>query len=515
MRREIFQRTTRNVGVVAALVLAVASNATPTSGAPRPAGSWPYSNANLANTRVASGSLINSADVKTLRQVWSFTLTGAAAKPVDHLGTFAANPIVVNGTVYLQDLRCNVYALSLATGRLLWEYRVNRPEKSGPGPNGVAVVGGTVYGTSPRAVFALRAATGERIWVSSHLLTRGEGTFGIQPQVASGRVYLATQYGSGPGGGVLMALRATNGAKLWTFNTVAHRDPGVKAVGLGSGGAWETPLVSANGTVTFGTGNPYQSAASAIADPSAQLYTDSEVTVNGATGRLLWYYQGVANDFLDHDMQASPIAARVGPTNVIVGGGKMGYVYEMNAATGHLIWKTPVGRHNGHDNDSLKALHHHLKLKTPVTIWPGSLGGILTDMALADNTVYVTTVDLATTITTLTAPLGNITGRPSGEVEALNLATGRVEWDTKVKGIPVGAATVSNNLVLTTLFQGTLVALNRTSGAVVYQKRLANSTNSPIAVAGATIIVPAGGPKALGQNGVSQIDAYAVTPVKG
>ncbi|HEY1624573.1 MAG TPA: hypothetical protein VGG16_12310 [Streptosporangiaceae bacterium] len=36
--------------------------------APRPAGSWPYPNGDLANTRVAAGSVISSANVSRLRQ---------------------------------------------------------------------------------------------------------------------------------------------------------------------------------------------------------------------------------------------------------------------------------------------------------------------------------------------------------------------------------------------------------------------------------------------------------------
>jgi glucose dehydrogenase len=49
--------------------------------------------------------------------------------------------------------------------------------------------------------------------------------------------------------------------------------------------------------VTFGIGNPYHSAAQAIDQPGAQLYTDSEVNLDAAAGKLRWYYQGVANDF--------------------------------------------------------------------------------------------------------------------------------------------------------------------------------------------------------------------------
>jgi outer membrane protein assembly factor BamB len=58
----------------------------------------------------------------------------------------------------------------------------------------------------------------------------------------------------------------------------------------------------------------------------------------------------------------------------------------------------------------------------------------------------------------------------------------------------LGAATVSNNLLFTTLYQGVLVALNRDTGAVVYRRRLPTSTNAPIAVAGNTLLVPTGGP---------------------
>jgi alcohol dehydrogenase (cytochrome c) len=235
--------------------------------------SWSYPNADLANTRDARGSTISSSNVSRLVQAWTFKLTGGAVKGVYPYGALTAAPIVRDGVVYLQDLDSNVYAIALATGKLEWEYQCNQPEKSGPGPNGVAVVDGTVYGLTPTTAFALNAATGNQVWANRHLLGSGQGTFGIQPQVADGRVYLASQYGSGPGGGVLLALNASNGAELWKFNTVVGADPGVRSLGVGAGGAWETPLVGRNGSVTYGIGNPYQTPASAMAHPTAQLYT--------------------------------------------------------------------------------------------------------------------------------------------------------------------------------------------------------------------------------------------------
>jgi alcohol dehydrogenase (cytochrome c) len=245
-------------------------------------------------------STISSTNVAELKPAWTFKLTGAAAAGVgsfkNYAGSLAANPVVQDGVVYLQDLDSNVYALDLASGKLRWEYAVNLPEKSGPGPNGVAVVNGA----TPTSVFALNAATGHKILINNNLHNSGQGTFGIQPQVVDGRVYLASQYGKGPGGGVLLALSASNGELPWKFKTILSRDPGVQTVGVGSGGAWEAPLVGSDGSVTFGIGNPYQTPAAAIANQ--QLYTDSDVNLDAATGKLRWYYQGVPNDFKDYDM---------------------------------------------------------------------------------------------------------------------------------------------------------------------------------------------------------------------
>jgi outer membrane protein assembly factor BamB len=479
--------------------------------APKPAGSWPYPNGDLANTRVAAGSVISSANGSGLRQAWSFKLTGSAVHAAPTYGSLAAAPVVTNGVVYMQDLNANVYALSLATGKLKWEFQVNSPEKSGPGPDGVAVVGGTVYGDTSTTVFALNASTGKTVWTSKNLLSSGEGYFEIQPQVAGGRVYLASAYGLARGGGVLMALSAATGRLLWRFNTLVSVDKAANGVGVGSGGAWETPLVGSDGSVTFGIGNPYQSAATAIADPSAQLYTDSDVNLDAATGKLRWYYQGLGNDFMDHDMQSSPIAATVNGAPAIIGSGKLGVVFAMNASTGKLIWKTPVGEHSRSDGYSAEALDHTLKLTAPYRILPGSLGGVLTDMSMAGGSVYVATVDLPFTVPKMSYPLGIPDGNGTGEIVALNLATGRVEWDTKVPAMPFGATTVSNDLVFTTLYNGVLVAMNRSTGAIVYRHSLPASTNAPIAIAGNAIVVPAGGSTVFGAKGGSpQVVTYTV-----
>jgi len=190
----------------------------------------------------------------------------------------------------------------------------------------------------------------------------------------------------------------------------------------------------------------------------------------------------------------------------------VGYVYALNAQSGALLWKKPVGEHNGHDNDSVLALSHQLTITYPYTVAPGSLGGILSSMAVADGSVYVDTIDLPITFTGPKSADGDKAGGPeAGEIEALSLATGKVEWDTKVATLPLGAATVSNDLLITTLYTGALIALNRDTGAIVYQHQLPTSANAPIAVFGNTVLVPAGGPKTSSSGGGHpQLVAYTV-----
>ncbi|MDQ2812864.1 MAG: PQQ-binding-like beta-propeller repeat protein [Actinomycetota bacterium] len=479
------------------------------SRAAEPAGSWLYANGDLGNTRDAAGATISSANVTGLQQAWTFKLPASLVTSGPGFGSLAATPIVAHGVVYLQDLGNNVYALALATGKLQWEYQVSSKIVGG-GPNGVALAGGVLYGDTASTVFALSATTGKTIWADQDLLSDDQGTFGIQPLVANGRVYLASSIGTGPTGGILLALNAATGQLAWKFNTVVPARNGA-ATPYGSGGAWETPLPGSDGSVTFGTGNPYQSAAEAIARPSPWLYTDSVVNLDAATGKLRWYYQGVTNDFMDHDMQTSPIAATIDGQPAVIGSGKMGVVYAMNASTGKLLWKTPVGAHSTSDSYPLEAMEHKLTLTAPYTILPGSLGGVLSNLALAGNTVYVATVDQRFTLTKMSYPLGGKDGRGAGEIEALNLTTGKVEWDTKVPAYPLGAATVSNDLLFTTLYTGVLIALDRTTGAVVYQHKLPTSANAPIAIAGNSILVPAGGPNLWGPKGGSpQLVVYTV-----
>jgi outer membrane protein assembly factor BamB len=168
------------------LIAAACSSGSPSSQPSQSsaAAEWPHANHDFANTRVASGSSISSSNVNQLGVDWTFGVSGASA-----YGSLATSPIVVGGTVYLQDLKSNVYAIDLRTGKLEWQKLF---DAENVGPNGPAFDNGTLFVTSDmHTVGALDAKTGEEVW-SKRIAP--PATQGITQQLTAraGTVYMST-----------------------------------------------------------------------------------------------------------------------------------------------------------------------------------------------------------------------------------------------------------------------------------------------------------------------------------
>ena len=436
---------------------------------------WPAPNGNLYNTRVGH-STITSANVAKLKIAWTVPLRGKGFSGVD-----VANPVIANGIAYLQDGASNVMAVRIASGQVLWKHQYNSADY---GPNGVTIANGRIYGVTQSGVFALDAQTGRQDWYDTQLGPKAN--FDIAPQVANGKVFVASAITVG--GGIVYALDANTGATLWSFQTVV--DPVGQKLAATAGGAWDPVLIGPDNSLYVGTGNPYLTLQQAEKTPSRELYTDSIVKLNQSTGKLEWYYQAFPDDFHDWDLQISPIyTTTAGGRPVVVAAGKGGVVFAFDAASGQLLWKTSVGTHNGHDNDDQQALEGTLQMTAPYTLLPGEAGGVETDMAAADGVVYVPVVNVATTYASATSSTGTpdfTTG--TGDLVALDLATGKALWTTALPAPALGGATVANDLVFTSTLFGAVVALSRQNGSIVWRAQLPSASNAPLAIAGNTLL---------------------------
>jgi outer membrane protein assembly factor BamB len=498
----------------AATTQATTTSSTSTTAAPAAstavAAGWTEPNGNLAGTRDVHSS-INSSNASKLSVAWKVPITGKGGP----YGNFSTNPVVVNGVAYFQDMSSGVYAVNMGSGKLLWHTKMNSLSE---GPNGVSVTDGKVYGGTADKAFALSASTGEQLWSKKLTRNGGEG-IDMAPVVNNGTLYVSTVPGnakafySGNGVAVLWAMDAATGKMKWKWNEVPYSLWGNKKVNSG-GGQWQAPTFDAQGHLFLEVANPAPWAgdkgypgkktyANGESYPTKALYTDSVVELNPATGKMMWYYQLTPHDIHDWDLNNQALITTVNGKETIISAGKGGIAIANDAKTGKLLWKTPVGNHNGHDNDGLITEHSPTgngKMKqTPYTLYPAIIGGVETPYATDGTTAFFPDITYPAKIINQ-AKLGPLPVSGPGRMVAVDQATGKVKWQHNFVHASYGSATVSNDLVWTTTFDGILWALNKDTGAVVWHTKLPAGTNAGLAIDGDYVVLGTGYPQAKNQK---------------
>ncbi len=499
--------------------LATHASATPASSASGDSsdraatGTWALPGGNLQNTRNVASS-IDSANVRTLGVAWCVPIEASSAGVTDG---YATTPVVVHGVVYTQDLKSNVMAIRLATGQVLWTHNYDSPNG---GPDGVNVVGGVVYTATNHAAVALSATTGKQLWSRTLIGNNHEG-IDMAPGYDDGTVYVSTvpvnptvgEY-LGGGKGVLWALNARTGTPRWSWDEVQNLW-GKPALNSG-GGLWYPPSFDRAGDIYLGVANPGPIASDGwppgypwgTSRPGPDLYTDSVVKLS-PQGNLVWHYQLTPHDLFDWDLQNSPVLTTAHGKSVVIDGGKAGILIELNAKTGKLLWKRPVGVHNGQDNDGLITEQatptSHIPLPSRFTLEPGPFGGVLTPLATNGSTTFAAINDLAVPITSKGLGESATTfyasvAKAHGEMVAVNQDTGTLEWDDKLPSSPDGAAAVTNNVVFTSTLNGHLYAFNASTGKILVNRSLSAETNAPVTIDGDYVLVGAGAPLSKSQH---------------
>jgi outer membrane protein assembly factor BamB len=488
------------------------------------AGGFPAPHANYSNTREVVGGSLNAGNLSTLKEAWSVPLTGQST-----FGVFSSNPVVSTDTVYLQDISSNVIAVDKATGKVKWQHKFDAPTT---GPNGVAFGDGVVVGGTATSAFALDAATGDLKWEKKLLRQPSEGV-DMAPLVWNGMVIISTVPGAslsnfygGGGKGIVHALDLQTGETKWTFDTTTDNLWGNPTVNTG-GGLWHTPSVDDEGNIYMAVANPgpwpgtkqYPNGSSR---QGKNLYTNSLVVLDGNTGELKWYWQALPHDLRDWDLHLGPILTDFTidgqETPVVVLSGKLGTVYVLNRDTHKLIWKKDVGLHtpeagaaDGDGTPDQDGPNRNAPFTTfPVTVYPGWLGGVETAMAVSDGVIYVPVNNLCS----IYEKQANFTegsklcdfSTSSGELVALDGATGDQLWKADLDTQNYGGATVVNDAVITVDFNGVIHAYNKKDGTEVWTQKLPAQSNSTPAVTEDMVIQGAGYAAAKGQK--AEVVAY-------
>jgi PQQ-dependent dehydrogenase (methanol/ethanol family) len=500
-----------------------------------------HSNANYANSRYYAAKQITTANVGSLRPAFTFQ--------TEVLESMETAPIVVDGTMYITTSYNHVYAIDPVTGKQKWHYK----HKMGPvttyccGPNnrGVAISGGHVFmGTLDAKLVALDAKTGKLVWDTQIADPELGYSETMAPVAVNGRILIGTNGGEYGIRGFVKSFDAKDGKLQWTFHTIPekghegvwaendasgrnmHRDIAAEKAQLAKhggdfyktlgGGVWMAPAVDLeSNTAFFVVGNPSPDLYGAER-PGDNLYTDSIVAVDLNTGKYKWHYQYVAHDVWDVD-SVSPVILTEAKgkdgkmVKVAIHGGKTGFVYVHDRATGELIrLSEPMVPIDG---------MWTLPTKEGAKMMLGANGGVeWSPMAINPETRLVYAANLIQPMTyhveASKYPGGKLwlggafktipSEKQSGRLSAVNLDTGKVAWkfDTDEPLIG-GVLATAGGLVFNGEANGLFRAFDAKNGKKLWEYQTGAGVNAP------AVSYTVGGKQyiAVAAGGNNQIDA--------
>jgi glucose dehydrogenase len=355
-----------NVNVFSSAMLSfllVQSGTTQQKSAAAGNGDWPMYRHDYAGTGYSSLSQINTGNVSSLRQAWTFGLQSDAPAdpPARGRGGGAgalnsqATPIVVSGVMYLPTAN-RIVAVESETGKEIWSYRLSG---GAPSRRGVAYWAGQGV-DPPRIIFTagsrLIALDAQKGTIVAGFGKDGEVDLGIPynsvPGIYRNVVVVGANTPQGTSGGIgnPRAFDVRTGAKLWEFSSVPQ--PGSVGHDTWEGDSWKGRL-GVNVWPFYFTldeqrGLLYLPLASPIGGfyggdrKGANLFGNSVVAVDIETGTYKWHFQTIHHDIWDHDPPAPP-----GLFEVVQNGRtipalalttKSGYMYILNRETGQPVF---------------------------------------------------------------------------------------------------------------------------------------------------------------------------------
>ncbi len=423
--------------------------------ADRPA-EWLTYAGSYAGQRYSRLEAINRDNVGQLHVAWVRQLLSKDGRRLE------VSPIVRGSTMYVTALPSVVYALDAVTGRVLWTYKheiSSRLALCCEGNRGVAVLGSRiVFGTMDAHLIALDANTGKLLWDVTIADSSKGYAITAAPLAVRDMIVTGVAGGDFATRGFLDAYDAATGKRRWRFYTVpAPGEPGGETWDSGSyrtggGPTWMTGSFDPeSGLLYWGVGNPNPDFFGDIRKGD-NLYTDSVVALEAATGRLRWHFQFTPHDVHDWDSAQTPVLVDdvVGypQRKLLAWPNRNGFYYLLDRITGQFLLGTPFIRQNWADgldgNGRPRVRASSIPTREGVLVYPQS-SGATSWWASSYNPqlqlIYIPTVDVGS-IVTASGPGNPAAGEARGgsveepepnealvpAVEALDVGTGHMLW---------------------------------------------------------------------------------------
>lgn len=453
---------------------------------------------------------INKDNVEYLQLAWAWTLAPGMQEPT---------PIVHDGVMFVaQEGGAVLHALDAATGDLIWEYRRGNPERiyeqaaavDASAVRTVSLYGDNVYlATGDAAVVALDAATGQVVWETAAANWEDGYYISGGTMIIDGKVITGT-VGCFPLSAercAIVAHDADNGEELWrTYTVPGSGDEGgdtwddLPLESRRGGTAWIAPSYDPElNLIYIGTGQPYPWSRISRGSDGDNLYTNSTLALDPATGEVVWYFQYVPGDDwdLDEAYEHVLVDAEIDgeERKLLLTAGKRGILYTLDRTNGEFVRFQETVYQNtitvdpetgeGIPNEELFAT-----LDGPKLVCPYALGGkdwqTMAYSPLTD-TIYMpvnhTCQDIVA-VEIVPDQEGIQTGasfrvRPSpetdqiGQIDAFNVSTGEQVWQQQQRAAWTGSMMATGGgLVFASDINRRLVAFDDETGEVLWETRL-------------------------------------------
>jgi quinoprotein glucose dehydrogenase len=291
---------------------------------------WPVYGHDAGGARFSPLKQITAENVGKLRRAWTYH-TGDS-------GSFETTPIVVDHVMYLSTQSQKIVALEPETGKEIWKFdpksRVRELRGVSYWPGDKETRPRIVFGTEDGRLIALEAKTGQparsfgdngtlnlRTGITEGLPASVQYSVTSPPAIYRDLVIVgpSTQENGSKGpSGDPRAFDMHTGKLVWRFHTVPQPgEPGNDTWGPDgwknrSGPSLWGPMTLdvERGMVFLPVGNPADSFYGADRK-GTNLYSNSVVALDAATGKLRWHYQLIHHDIFDYDVDAPPALVEV------------------------------------------------------------------------------------------------------------------------------------------------------------------------------------------------------------
>jgi len=330
---------------------------------------WTHFHGDRTGSHYSQLEQITKENVKELERAWVYHASKEPVEP-DSESELQCNPLIIDGRLYGTTPDGFFFAVDAATGKELWRFDAYGNSSGWRWPDRVRGLAYWTDGEESRLLVgmsnrlqALDPITGERIasFGDNGVVDLREG-LGRDPEklrfnfTTPGVVYedlyivggsLSENRGAAPGD--IRAYNVRTGALAWSFHTIPYPDeygadtwPENAREVIGAANAWAGFSLDVERGMVFA---PTGSAAYDFygGDRVGQnLFANSVIALQAATGERVWHYQIVHHDIWDKDLPAQPNLVTVHrdgqPIDAVAQVTKMGYLFLLDRETGEPIF---------------------------------------------------------------------------------------------------------------------------------------------------------------------------------